>query len=111
MNENGIPGDWNDHAPLVLATKLCIGPDRHKVRFMLREEPNNPKDSGWVFFSGLEPEGYNENHDNFIICPLNSFIELEPSIEPLINSPVGSAWERPTDDNGWLKIEDFEYGE
>ena len=76
MNENGIPGDWNDHAPLVLATKLCIGPDRHKVRFMLREEPNNPKDSGWVFFSGLEPEGYNENHDNFIICPLRVRAEI-----------------------------------
>jgi len=111
MNDIGLPDSWNEYAPLVLATKLCIGPDRKKVRFMLREELNNPTDSGWVFFSGLEPDGYNNNPDNFDICPLSRFIDIEPSIEPLINSPIGSAWERPTDDSGWIEVVDFEYGE
>ena len=103
-----LPESWNENAPLVMATKLCIGPDRNKVRFIVREEPNNPADSGWMFFSGLEPEGYNDNPENFVICPLSQFVEIAPSIEPYLNSPVGFAWERPTDEGGWLKVENFE---
>ena len=53
-----LPKAWIEKAPLVMATKMCVGPERLKVRFILREEPNNPTDSGWVFFSGFEPEGY-----------------------------------------------------
>lgn len=102
------PESWNDNAPLVMVTRLCIGPDRAKVRFVLREEPNNPTDSGWVFFSGLEPDGYNENSENFVICPLSKFLEIEPSLAEFIQAPVGSMFERPTDDSGWLVVVDHD---
>ena len=102
-----LPKAWIEKAPLVMATKMCVGPERLKVRFILREEPNNPTDSGWVFFSGFEPEGYNEDSANFVICPLVRFLELEPSIKPLIESPVGSVFEKATDKAPWSKVEDY----
>ena len=98
-----IPEGWNESAPLVMATKLCVGPNRSMVRFILREEPNNTTDSGW-FFSGLEPEGYSELAENFVICPLLSFVKIEPDIIDLARSRVGNMYERPTDDQGWQKV-------
>ena len=103
-----IPDGWNENAPLAMATKLCVGPNRSKVRFILREEPNDTTDSGWVFFSGLEPEGYNELAENFVICPLLSFVEIEPDLIDLLDSPVGSMYERPRDDQGWQKVVDHD---
>lgn len=105
----GIPDSWNEYAPLVMVTKLCIGPDRKRVRFILRDEPNNPTDSGWIFFSGNEPEGYTDDSSNFTICPLFKFVELEPELESLLVSPVGSVYEKIGDDAPWVKVDDYEY--
>lgn len=65
-----LPDSWNENAPLVMVTKMCVGPDRSRVRFIMREEPHNPTDSGWVFFSGLESDEYNNDSKKNAVCPL-----------------------------------------
>ncbi len=107
MSQLNIPESWNENAPLVMVTNYCTGPDRHKVRFIVREEPHNPCDSGWVFFTGTEPDGYINDPANMSICPLLRFVEIEPSLSELLDSPIGSMWERPTDDSGWVKVENY----
>ena len=102
------PSSWTDESPLVLVTNLCIGPARERVRFVLREDPRDPKDSGWVFFSGLEPEGYNEKPENFSLCPLVAFVDLEPELVSVLDSPVGAMWEKPSDHLAWTQVIDHD---
>jgi hypothetical protein len=111
MSQLDLPKSWNENAPLVMATNYCIGPNRHKVRFIVREEPNNPYDSGWIFFTGTEPDGHIDDPENMVICPLLRFLEIEPSLIELLSSPVGSMWEKKTDDGGWLKVENYDVHE
>lgn len=104
-----LPPEFLDNYPLVMATNLCIGPNRHPVRFILREEPNNEADSGWVFFSGNEPEGYCDVTENFSICPLKSFIEWDPAMASLLSSPIGSVFEHSSETGGWQEVHDYHW--
>ena len=49
----------------VFATKMLVE-GRRKVRFMYREEPEDPNDSGWRFFCGDEDQEYADNPDRSI---------------------------------------------
>ncbi|MGH1428104.1 MAG: immunity protein Imm33 domain-containing protein [Arenicella sp.] len=109
MNTIETPESWNEHAPLVMVTNLCIGPNRERIRFIFREEPNNDADSGWVFFCGYEPPGYADDSSNFSICPLKSILEIEPELAALVNSPIGSAWEKTPESTEWIQVDNFQY--
>ena len=43
--------DW-PIGSLALVSKFCIGPSRKKVRYLKRDAPRFPQDSGWMLFSG-----------------------------------------------------------
>jgi hypothetical protein len=45
------------------ATKLVAEQSR-KVKFMYRESPSGPDDSGWHFFCGEEPQEYVDDPNN-----------------------------------------------
>ena len=65
---------------------------------MYREEPDFPDDSGWRFFSGKESQDYIEDPANTTIYEVNTIANYDPSIIPLLDSAVGSAFER----RGWF---------
>ena len=107
----GAKDEWDvfsGYGPLVTATNLLFGPEREAVRFITRTEPRNQYDTGWTFFSGFEQDGYIEDPDNYSIAPLASFLELDPSLKPLVDSPVGSTWEKTPDSEEWEPVDDFQ---
>ena len=66
------------------------------VGYMYRESPNFAEDSGWVFMSGDESQAYMDNPDNHEIYDVNTIANYDPDIIPLLQSPIGSAFQRDT---------------
>jgi hypothetical protein len=99
--------------PLVHDAGACyatdmITVDGLPVRWMYREKPDNPWDSGWRFMSGLESDEYMDQPSNFEIYDVNTIANYDPSIIPFLDADVGSAFEKPGDHNTFLKANDWE---
>jgi hypothetical protein len=96
--------------PLATGRGSCIASDHITVQgmpvsFLYREEPTSQTDSGWRFFSGLENQAYAENSDNFAMYDVNTIANYDPSIIPLLDEDVGTAWGR--DSSGEFIEEEF----
>ena len=92
-----IPGD--DIKPLVEGQGGCFATDMitvdgHKVDYMYREKADFADDSGWRFFSGKESPQYLDDPDHTAIYDVNTIANYDPAIIPLLDSPIGSAFER-----------------
>ena len=64
------------------------------VGWLCREEPDNDGDSGWRIFAGAEDEDDLDKPGSFSRQPLEAVVDLDPTIEGFLDSPVGSAFER-----------------
>jgi hypothetical protein len=92
-----IPAD--QIKPLVQGFGGCFATDMitvdgHTVGYMYREKPDFENDSGWRFFSGKESEEDMADPKHTEIYEVNTIANYDPAIIPLLNSPVGSAFER-----------------
>ena len=91
----------DDLEELTMVRGGCIATDRVTdeglpVRFMYREEPMGPKDTGWRFCSAIdEDEAYMEDAANLGFFEVNTIANYDRSIIPYLMSPVGSAFEKP----------------
>lgn len=65
-----------------------------KVGYMYRQNPRDKGDSGWVFLSGLESQEYLDNASNLAIYDVNTIANYDGDIIPLLDSVVGSQYER-----------------
>jgi len=81
-----------------MATDM-ITVEGHKVGYMYREQSDFPEDSGWRFFSGKESEEYLEDAEHTAIYDVNTIANYDEGIIPLLDAPIGSAFER----RGWLR--------
>ncbi|MBO9675907.1 MAG: DUF2185 domain-containing protein [Sphingobacteriaceae bacterium] len=79
-----------------------------KPRFMYREKGICAEDSGWRIFSGYEPEGYVDDPQNIKIYSPSTILKIDSSIEKILLTGVGSAYERVDEQINWQKITDFE---
>ena len=70
---------------------------------MYREQPNDPIDSGWRFFAGTESQAYVDDPNNLAIYDVNTIANYDPEIIPLLDAPLGSAFERTVDHVGFIK--------
>lgn len=91
---------------LAIGYGACIATDMitvHgcKVGYMYRDAPDNLL-SGWVFMSGNETQEYIDDEENLAIYDINTIANYDPDIIPLIESPVGTEYER--DSNGEFKV-------
>jgi hypothetical protein len=59
-------------------------------------------DSGWRFFAGDECQEYVDNPNNLAIYDINTIANYDSSIASILESPVGSAYER--NENGELQL-------
>ena len=59
-----------------------------------REPPDFPDDSGWRFFSGSESAEYLDDPAHTEIYDVNTIANYDAAILPLLDSPIGSAFER-----------------
>ncbi len=81
------------------------------VRFMYREEPNRKEDSGWRMFSGYETQVYNDDPNNIALVPLSKFGTLDKRVDALLDTPVGSAFERKPGEDEFVRVADWGPGE
>lgn len=77
----------------------CIASDRitvdgGKVGYMYREQGDELADSGWRFFEGSEDQEYADDPSHFELYDVNTIANYDMDIIPLLNSPIGSAFER-----------------
>ncbi|MCB9232472.1 MAG: DUF2185 domain-containing protein [Bacteroidia bacterium] len=65
----------------------------YKIMFMYREKPMDGMDSGWRFLSGEEDDEYMDNPRNSGLYDVNTLANLDPTIIPHLEAPVGSEFE------------------
>ena len=92
-----IAGD--DIQPLVQGIGGCFATDLitvegRKVGYMYREAPAFADDSGWRFFAGEESQEYLDDPGHTAIYAVNTIANYDPGIIALLDSPIGSAFER-----------------
>jgi hypothetical protein len=68
-----------------------------KVGYMYRQEPRDETDSGWVFTSGREAQGYMDDPKNLCVYDVNIIANYDPEIIPFLDAPIGSALARNAD--------------
>ncbi|EKE67532.1 DUF2185 domain-containing protein [Gallaecimonas xiamenensis] len=71
--------------------------DGQAVDYMVRQEPENDDDSGWVFYGGGETQAYLDNPDNTSVLSLNTVANYDPAIIPFLTYPPGTEIERQPD--------------
>ncbi len=91
----------------------CIATDMITVEgfpvgLMYREQPDNEVDSGWRFMSGCEDDDYMNNSDNHAVYNVNTIANYDPAIIANLNSPIGSVFERPSVNNEFVQVTDWE---
>ncbi len=89
--------------PLAKGYGGCVATDMitvlgNKVGYMYRHHPHNPQDSGWCFTAGKETQEYMDDSSNHAIYDVNTIANYDQDIIPLLDSMIGSAYER--DDKG-----------
>jgi len=85
--------------PMVVGRGSCVATDmitvhRKRVGVMVRQEPLSPEDSGWIFSSGHESQGFMQDPANHEVFDLNVIANYDPDIIPHLDAPPGSAFER-----------------
>lgn len=71
---------------------------------MYREDPDNEFDSGWRFLAGFESEEYMDADENMAFHDVNTIANYDPAIISLLDSAVGTAFERAPDSNTFLAV-------
>ncbi len=61
---------------------------------MYREEPDDPRDSGWRFLAGDESDAYMDEPKHHAVYAINTIANYDPEIIPFLSAPEGSAFER-----------------
>jgi hypothetical protein len=93
--------------PLVHERGGCFATDTitvegNKVGYMYREDPSFDVDSGWRFFAGGESQEYLDDPENLAMYDVNTIANYDPEIIPLLDAPVGSAFERDEKSSGFI---------
>lgn len=80
--------------------------DGEPVGFMHREQPEDPDDSGWRFYSGTETEEYVEDEHHFMMFDVNYIANCDPAIIAYLKSKRGSEWERVGGSDTFVQVVD-----
>lgn len=87
---------------LAIASKR-VAEEGRKVRFMYREDPAGPADSGWKFFCGDDSQEYVDNPDNVGEFPLEKIAATDPAVARLLDTPAPCAFERDSEDGEFVE--------
>ena len=60
------------------------------------------------FMSGFESDEYMNEPGNHSVYDVNTIANYDPDIVPLLDAPVGSAFERENGIGAFAKVNDFE---
>ncbi|MFG0263095.1 MAG: DUF2185 domain-containing protein [Novipirellula sp. JB048] len=79
--------------------------DGEPVGYMYREQADFDEDSGWRFFAGIESQTYLDDANNNGIYDVNVVANYAPNIIPLLESPIGSAFEWDEDTDSFVAVD------
>lgn len=77
----------------VLVSKKILD-ENYKVGYMVREEPYNDNDSGWLFMAGNEDEDYSNDSNNYKLEYAYNVYNLDPDIFNYLDKPIGKGFIR-----------------
>jgi len=92
--------------------KITVSNDvlaRNEFNFMLRFEPNDESDLGWVFFSGYEQDDFNTDPDNFQVISVGKMLNIDDSILEFLHDSIPCAYEREAASRKLLKVENYDF--
>lgn len=89
----------NEIAPVAEGRGGCLATDRitvdgAPVGYMYRDLPIREDDSGWRFFAGDEDDEYMSDLQRHGVYDVNTIVNCDPDIFPLLDAEVGSRFER-----------------
>ena len=70
----------------------------YNVGYMVREEPHDEQDSGWMMSAGDEDDEYINNIENLELVLINNIANLDPAIMSCIDAPAGTSMVRVSED-------------
>jgi hypothetical protein len=99
--------------PLAENYGACIASDKITVdglplRFFYRAAPDNDVDSGWRFMSGFESDDYMDDPLRHAVYDVNTIANYDPSIIALLDSPVGSVFEKRDGASDFVRVTDWQ---
>ncbi len=98
----------NSDLGCVVSDKISV--DGYAIGCMYRDEPlPDIPDSGWVFLAGDEDAEYMDTPGNNSIFPLVTICRYDPSIIPLLDSEIFTAYCR--DEDGNLRLQEHFFDE
>lgn len=95
-----------------LDKKVTVSNDvlsRNEFNLMLRFEPYDDSDLGWVFFSSHEEDGFNADSHNFQFISVGKMLNIDDSILAFINDTVPCAYERDRGTAKFARIENYDW--
>ena len=107
----GAAFTWPDAQSDVLeATGACVATRnvmemRGRVRWLVRQQPQAPEDSGWRVFSEFDDDDYVNDPANSQVVDYNSVCAIEPAVIAVYPLPVGSDVEI-RHDGGRVRVHD-----
>jgi len=89
-------------APVALGRGGCVATDRivvdgQRVGYMYRGDPVREEDSGWRFFAGDEDADYMADLQRHGVYDVNTIVNYDPDVLPLLDAEKGSRFERGKD--------------
>jgi len=101
--DDPVPSKTDKYLPRCFVTRRVLH-EGHKIGDLYREEPDRDDDSGWRFLAGDESDEYMDDSDNIHLVSLGAVLRQDDSILELLDSPVGSAFERDSSTGKFVEI-------
>lgn len=83
--------------------------ERREFNFLMRDNPENENDTGWIIFSGFEDDDDNDNSDNFQVISIGVILNIDDSILTFIHDKPLCAYERDFEKGIFVKVDDFDW--
>ena len=89
MTDHLSSPDFVENAGGAVVSRRILDGTGH-VKWLLREEPAHPMDSGWRFLSELDDDEYANDPANMVTLEFSTVAAIEPAVFAIYHLPVGS---------------------
>ncbi|MCB5196841.1 DUF2185 domain-containing protein [Deefgea salmonis] len=105
LDESRMKKVATGHGLCVVSDEVTI--EGYPVGLMYREKPSKAGDSGWRFFSGCEENAFLNNPKNHSELDVNVIANYDGSVIALLDSPIGSVFEKGPDAEAFVAVTDW----
>jgi hypothetical protein len=98
----------HDAGGCVASTNVLSG--RAPLKWLNREQPIDPVDTGWRFASTIDDDAYLSDSTNLRVVDFNTIVGVEPAVLAVYSMPVGSDLQLVTEVDGRVVFYDNKTG-